>query len=482
MSFFSKMSKNRIVISVGDNGAVVLNIVNSEVRDKYFIENKQDVDLSKVVSCIIEYKTSSIYLVLNHSEQIYTEHVMPTYNRVVAKSLVKMNLNDVMGDYDISDAFLLTKPNDSNKSCHYMVVKSQLNNLTKKLLEVIVSNLGNFCGILLLPTELSYLCDRLLKFYGKDNEGWVILIAYTKTNDFRKIVLYQGKIIHVSNVIITSDETLPSIIAGKIYQEISNTVLYLAKFGYSKESIINLYIITSSNIKTSLLSFDFKNMDSSILTPYELSKILALKQSSSVVSEFCDTVVLCAITEKTPLKVFHTKDTSLFYKILFFNKYVLPCLLCFIALLSLLNITYMFSINDNYDEKIDLLLRKEELVSKVEKISQDTTLKQVNEMYETVDVYKLLLADDFFSLDLILRLRKVDLKGFNVNYLSCNARGHGIAVKLLLKFVEEKQFSYYFNGLKDRIMEEFKDYKTEVIDTLPNVADNEKIIVVKLAK
>ncbi|AHX10947.1 hypothetical protein ECHWP_0868 [Ehrlichia chaffeensis str. West Paces] len=476
------MSKNRIIISVGDNGSVVLNIINGEIRDKYFIENEQDMNLSKVISCMVKYKKSQVYLVLNHSDQIYTEHVMPTYSGIIARSLVKMNLSNIMSDCDVGSAFLLTKPDTSDKNWHYMVVTSQLNSLSKKLLEIITDNLCNFCGILLLPIELSYLCEKLLKLQGKGDGEWTILIVYTKTNDFRQIVLYKGKMIHVSNIIVAADEVLPSIIAGKVYQEISDTILYLTKFGYSKESTIDLYVITSSNIKTSLLLFDFKNIDANIFTPYELSKILMLKQSSNVMSEFCDTVVLCAMTEKKPLKIFHTRSTSLFCKISFFNKYFIPSLLCFIALMSLLNVTYIFNINNNYDESINLLLRKEELVSRVEKINQDTQVKQVSEMYETIDVYKLLLADDFFSFDLILRLRKIDLKGFKINYLSFSTNSHGVAVKLLLKFVEEKQFSYYFNSLKDRIIEEFGDYKVEVIDTAPNVLDSQRIVVIKLEK
>ena len=482
MSFFSKVSKNKVVISVGDNGAVVLNIVNGRICDKYFIEDEQDTDFSKVVSCVVKYKKSPVYLVLNHSDQIYTEHVIPKYSRIVAKSLIRMNLSRVVGDCEIGSAFLLTKPDASDKSWHYMVATSRLNSLSKKLLEIITDNLCNFCGILLLPIELSYLCDKLLKFQSKNDEGWTILIAYTKTNDFRQVVLYKGKIVHVSTIIMTEDEMLPSIIAGKIYQEISDTILYLAKLGYSRESVINLYIIASSDIKTSLLLFDFKNMDKSIFTPYELSKILVLKQSSSVMSEFCDTVVLCAVTERKPLKIFHTKGTSLFCRIFLFNKYFIPSLLCFVVLMSLLNIAYMFSINNGYDEKIGLLLRKEELVSRVERINQDAQLRRISEMYETIDVYKLLLADDFFSFDLILQLRKIDLKGFRINYLSFNTNSSGITVKLLLKFVEDKQFLYYFNSLKDRMIKEFKDYEVEVIDIAPNISDSQKIVVVKLEK
>ena len=482
MSFFSKMSKNRIIISVGDHGAVMLNIVGDIIQDKYFIENIQDATISQIISCITAYKKSSIYLVLNHSDQVYTEHSMPICNRIIAKSLIKMNLGNIMSDCDIGSAFLLTKPSAADKNWHYMVATSRLNDLSKKLLEIILDNSGNFCGILLLPIELSCLCSKLLKLQDKDNSEWTIFIAYTKTNHFRQVVLHKGKIVHVNNITISSDELLSDIIAGKVHQEICDTILHLDKFGYTKGSVVDLYIITSSSIKTSLLSFNFKDMDSHILTPYELSKVLMLKQSASIMSEFCDTVILCAITESSPSKIFHTKSTNLFYKIFFVNTYVIPSLLCLITLMSLFNISYMFKINSNYDEKINLLIRQEELVSRVEKMNQDNRVRQVSEMYETIDVYKLLLADDFFSFDLILRLRKVDLVGFNINYLSLKTTDQGIAIKLLLKFVQGKQFSDYYNKLKASITKEFEDCRTEVIDSLPNISDDQKIVVIKLEK
>ena len=482
MSFFSKMSKNKIIISVGDNGAVILNIVDGMIQDKYFIENAQDVTLSKIVECIIKYRKSSIYLVLNHSDQVYAEHSIPMCNVIVARSLAKISLNNIKDDFDIGSAFLLTGPSAEDKNWHYMFATSKLNYLSKKLLEIILDNSGNFCGILLLPIELSCLCNRLLALQDKDSSEWTIFIAYTKTNDFRQIVLHKGKIVYVNHIIISSDELLSDIIAGKVYQEICDTVLHLDKFGYTKGSIIDLYIITSSSIKTSLLSFDFKDMDSYILTPYELSKVLMLKQSASIMSEFCDTVILYAIAENGPSTIFHTKNTNLFYKIFFINTYVVPSLLCLITLMSLLNISYIFRINNNYNEKINLLIRQEELMSKVDKINQDNKVRQVNEMYETIDVYKLLLADDFFSFDLILRLRKVDLMGFSINYLSLNTNSKGMEVKLLLKFVRENQFLDYFNRLKASVAKEFEDCKTEVIDSLPNISDNQKIVVIKLEK
>ena len=258
MLFFSKVPKNKIIISVGDYGAIVLNIVDAIVQDKYFIEGIHDAAMSKIISCITEYKKSPIYLVLNHSDQVYTEHKLPASNRIIAKSLMRISLNKIMGDYDVGTAFLLTKPNSESKNWHYMYATSRLNKLSKNILETILDNSGNFCGILLLPIELACLCNRLLTVQGKDCDGWTVFIAYTKTNDFKHIVLYKGKMVYVGNIMVSEDDTSSGIIAGKICQEVHDTLLSLAKLGDAKKSLINLYIITSSNIKTSLLSCDFK--------------------------------------------------------------------------------------------------------------------------------------------------------------------------------------------------------------------------------
>ena len=181
-------------------------------------------------------------------------------------------------------------------------------------------------------------------------------------------------------------------------------------------------------------------MDSNILTPYELSKILMLNQSANIMSEFCDTVILCAIMEQFSFMILHTKYTSLLYRIGFINTYLIPFLLCLITLASLFNVGYMLRIDSHYDERVNMLIHHEQLMSHVEKINKDTSLKQVSEMYETMDVYKSLLASDFFSLDLIFRLHNIDLTGFIVNYISLNTSDNGVRVKLLLKFNKEKEF------------------------------------------
>ncbi|GAT75955.1 putative membrane protein [Ehrlichia ruminantium] len=482
MLFFSKVPKNKIIISVGDHGAIVLNIVDAIVQDKYFIEGIHDVAMSKIISCITEYKKSSIYLVLNHSDQVYTEHKLPASNKITAKSLMKINLNKIMSDYDVGTAFLLTEPNSTNKNWHYMYATSRLNELSKSILDTILSNSGNFCGILLLPIEMASLCNKLLTVQCKSCDGWTVFVAYTKTNDFKHIVLYKGKIVYVGNIMLSDDDTSPGIIAGKIYQEVHDILLSLTKLGDTKESVINLYIITSSSIKTSLLSCDFKNMDSNILTPYELSKILMVNQSANIMSEFCDTVVLSAVMEQCSFMILHTKYTRLLCKIGFINTYLIPFLLCFITVISLLNVGYMLRIDSHYDERVSMLLHHEQLISNIEKIDKDTSIRQVNEMYETMDVYKSLLASDFFSLDLIFKLHNVDLTGFVINYISLHVTDNGLKVKLLLKFNKEKAFLDYYNNLQLNIKNEFKEYKVEVIDSLPDVLDNHKIVVVKLEK
>ncbi|QGR02226.1 hypothetical protein EDL79_00780 [Ehrlichia ruminantium] len=482
MLFFSKIPKSKIIISVGDYGAIVLNIVDTVVKDKYFIEGIHDVSMSKIISCITEYKKSPVYLVLNHSDQVYTEHKLPASNRIIAKSLMRINLNKIMKNYDVGNAFLLTAPNSTNKNWHYMYATSRLNELSKNILEIVLNNSENFCGILLLPVELACVCNRLLSIQGKSCDRWTVFVAYTKTNDFRHIVLYKGKMVYVGNIMVSEDDTSPGIIAGKICQEVQDILLSLSKLGDTKESVVTLYIITSSTIKTSLLSCDFKNMDSNILTPYELSKVLMLNQSTNIMSEFCDTVILCAIMEQFSFVVFHTKYTRLLYKIRFINTYLIPFLLCLITLVSLFNVGYMLSIDSNYDERVGMLLHHEQLTSHVEKIDEDASIRQVNEMYETMDVYKSLLANDFFSLDLIFKLYNVDLTGFVINYLSLHTDSNGVKVKLLLKFNKGEKFLDYCNNLKVNMGNEFKEYKVEIIDSLPNALDSHKIIVVKLEK
>ncbi|QXK92192.1 hypothetical protein HL033_01305 [Neoehrlichia mikurensis] len=464
MSFFKSLCKDKIVISIGDNGAAILSIVNNVILHKYFFEEMNDANFCDIKSLIVSNRDLPVYFLLNYSHQIYTRQTIPAASRFIIRYLINMKSYDTLHDYEVKSAFLISKPSKEDNNWHYMFVECKIQDkLSQSLIDIILEYSNNFKGILLFPIELVNVTNNLLKIHNKSCRRWTMLIAYTKTNDFRQIVLDNGKIVFTNVIAVSADELLPDIIAGQIYQEIENTIRYLAEFGLQDKDEVSLYVIIPSDIKASLLAFDFQKIDIYIFTPYELAKVLMIRESANIVSVYCDTVMLYAISQHNPLYIVHTKKTHLFYRSSLMCKYIIPSCMWMSVLLCMLNALCIFNINVNLKRKVQLFQHKEKLASKFNSMRSDCDFIKINEMRETVDMYKLLSSTSFFSLDNIMQFHKLKSSYFSINYLSWGVtKDKEINMKVSLKFKLRKDFLTHYEALKVIAYNMFDNYKVNI--------------------
>ncbi|WP_225349037.1 hypothetical protein [Anaplasma marginale] len=103
---------------------------------------------------------------------------------------------------------------------------------------------------------------------------------YTKAGDLRQVVLRNGELFSSIAVEVSKDEReLPDVLSGKVHQEVQNALQSITAAGETYDSSdVGVCLVVSGGVKSSLLALDFKGIDVSILTPYELGKLLDIKK------------------------------------------------------------------------------------------------------------------------------------------------------------------------------------------------------------
>ncbi|MDR2977919.1 MAG: hypothetical protein LBU56_00465 [Rickettsiales bacterium] len=476
---FSLKSKSRFMLSVGEEGIILLYFKNNTLNKRYFIKDKNDKAVSDLSLCLSSDKKAPLYLVLNHADQNYLLQSIPKVNRISAYLSAKAKVEHFARNNDISSVFLVEKPNKFNQNWYYLLVSSKAKHLVEYWLNVFIEIGSNFKGILMFPIEINNMAKKV--FY-KDPDNWKIIVVATKTGGYRQVVFKENKMVFTRLVPFTKDN-LPGIIAGGIYQEVRNTIRSLTKFGLKKNDLIDLCMVVPEDIKTSLSVISFLENSVSILTPYELGKLLGLELAVSEKDSFCDTIILFHSFKNKPAAIFNTKETKEFYLLNYLYLHSPRIFLYFASILIVINILYLLNLHSNLNVAGNLSAKKGALNNQLMKLSQNYNVKKMSEVYDFININNILSKMEYSPLVQVryvekLKVPGVELQSFEWNY---NEAENYITTALRFDFQSGKDISHQYKELQKKLNNNFRTYDID-ISSLPVTKKQNISIDVKIGE
>ncbi|WP_261722484.1 hypothetical protein, partial [Wolbachia pipientis] len=273
----------------------------------------------------------------------------------------------------------------------------------------------------MFPVEMSNIVQKIL---SNSAANWNIIVASTKSGGYRQLVTQNDKIVFTTLLTSTND-TLPGIIAGKIYQEIKNTVKSLSKFGFKSGDLVDLCIIVQEDIKTSLSVIDFAENSISIFTPYELNKLLKLGLAITEKDKFCDTVVLFHSFKNQPVSLFNTKKTKELYLLNALYLHSSKFFLFLILILIFINAVCVLNLSSNIHITDHLIIKEQCLNDQLIALEQGYPIKEVNEIYDFININNVLSKIEYSPLTQVqyvekLRTSDTELRTFEWYYDEIN--------------------------------------------------------------
>ncbi|WP_037351887.1 hypothetical protein [Anaplasma marginale] len=467
MGFLGLRHGSKVAILIGDNGAIVVHTVDGEVRSKLFVESMGSKEWSDAKLCIVSNKKSQIYFVLDHSSQTYTRHPIPATNAFVARSIARKKSSNMVSQDGFSAAFLNSQSPNEDGSWEYVFAESTIQNeLFSGLLELSSEHApGSLRGIMLLSTELVNIAKEAVAKGGLPQKKWIVFLVYTKAGDLRQVVLRNGELFSSIAVEVSKDEReLPDVLSGKVHQEVQNALQSITAAGETYDSSdVGVCLVVSGGVKSSLLALDFKGIDVSILTPYELGKLLDIKNCVSVGSIYCDTILLY-FTIHNPAGCkprLHTKETIACNRARLLQKIGIIPACAAILVVTTLNVLWSAEVVSYAKREPELRATVESLTGELLKLRGDREFIKVNEMYEAVDLYRALSSASPCPISkAIVPISKLGERNFDITSFSWSVMEDfkvvvklGVAIKSGKSEEVERQLSNALSDCKVRMVQ-----------------------------
>lgn len=287
--------KNSIVISLGDDGAILTRFSSGKLIKRAFSSSAYSSEFNAFIK---EAPDDIIYLLLDTVDQNYIFSNLPSsVNSKNQLKIVKRKLQNEFDQNDLNSYMNLGKDDSAaKKDIRYLFISVRMASPLTEWLEVIHDLPNKFGGIYLLPIESTEIVNKLDKLLqttpakkGEVVEKWHVLISHNRVGGFRQIVFKNGKIIF-TRISQNTGLQSPDAIGVNITQEASNTLEYIRRIGFTDQNI-SVYVVAAKD------SFQFieiptvsqKNVH--YFSPLDLAQKLALKDAAQDTDKFADVVI-----------------------------------------------------------------------------------------------------------------------------------------------------------------------------------------------
>ena len=290
-------NKQNIVISLGDDGAILTRFIAGKLVKRAFASSAYSSEFTNFVK---DYPKDSVYLLLDTVDQNYIFSNLPSsVNSKNQLKIVKRKLQNEFDQNDLNSYINLGKDDlGSKKDVRYVFISLRNASPLTEWLEVIYDLPNKFMGIYLVPIEATDLVLRLEKSQQvpssanskiESKEKWQVLITHNRVGGFRQIVFKNGKIIF-TRISQNTGLQSPDAVGINITQEASNTLEYIRRIGFTDQPL-SVYIVAVKEAQQFIEIPGVNQKNVTFFSPLELAQKFALKEAALETDKFTDVIL-----------------------------------------------------------------------------------------------------------------------------------------------------------------------------------------------
>lgn len=364
-----------IVISLGDEGAILTCFGNDRLEGRIFTSSPYSVEVTEFFRNKESYK---VLLLLDTIDQNFIFANLPPVGQKNLNKIIQRKLSTEFDQEDINACYFLGKEESKvRKDLRYVFVSVRNSPPVSEWVEFVSSLPNIFAGIYLVPVEAEDLLIKiksLKKVSKKSNDDWDILISQNRVGGFRQIVFRGGRLIFTRISQSLSIQS-PDSVGMNVSQEASNTLEYIRRIGYTDQKI-SFFVLTSKDSEAYIDISGINKQDVYHLSPYDIAQSSNIKNSALENDKFGDVVIASNFVSSKKILRLETKEikkTIDFLKIRTASLLTLNFLTFFFPLLSL------YFIYDGYSNSS----RTDELTTSISSVqSRATTVKDFEKEYK----------------------------------------------------------------------------------------------------
>lgn len=352
--------KSRFIFMIGDEGAILIYMENGSVVRRLFAASSAQENVYSFIELFKAHPNAPIYVLVDMMDQSYVRHALPPVTPLGLGKLVQRRLDRDFSKEDIKGALNLGRETEGRKDWNFLLISLSHSDILKGWLNLVYELPNTFAGIYLVPVECELFISDLDAILAPQNKRimedapppqslsdikekvkqeadagekgkkkslniefkiskkstsktvqpqgaksqWQILVCHNKVGGFRQVVLKNGKLIFTRLTQAVNDSQ-PEVLAGNVEQEVLNTIEYLKRLSYNPKAGLDIYIIVAQEIKSSISTLRFGATNAHVLTPFEASELLKLKQAVLSGDRFADVVIASAfgVSKKVRLRM-----------------------------------------------------------------------------------------------------------------------------------------------------------------------------------
>lgn len=281
----------RYVLIIGNAGAVLSYVADGRVRGKWTVTDFGDAAVERLTNAIEERRRVPVIVLIDMLEQSYRRTAIPPVGPAARRRVIRRRLNIDYPSDEIKAALPLGEKIGPRGDPVYLFVALPSSPELENWIAFLHSISNPIASLAMLPIESASLADALARAItrpdaGKGKKGkkgetgekgekgeWTLLISHQQTGGFRQIVVRRGRLAMTR---LTPDSSEGSETAGVIAQELSSTLGYLTRLGYTESDGLDVIVIGPRSLRETLDRSQLPVRSVTVLTPTEAGALLEL--------------------------------------------------------------------------------------------------------------------------------------------------------------------------------------------------------------
>ena len=274
-------TSRRFIMIIGNGGAELSYIADNKIEQTWFISDFDEMSLDVFASALNAHRRVPLTILIDMLEQSYRRESIPPVNMLDRPKVLNRRLGIAFPSYDIKAALSLDEVVGQRGDLAYLFVALPTSPEIETWIGFIhgidnpVSSLG------LLPLESSSLATALGQAQAdKKNPpaDWTLLISRERTGGIRQIVVRRGKLAITRLTPPPPGDVSPADLAKAISQEMTSTLTYLTRLGYSAGDRLDMIVVGSEEMREAIESQQTPGRKTSLFTPSEAARKLNIAE------------------------------------------------------------------------------------------------------------------------------------------------------------------------------------------------------------
>jgi len=263
-------SVTKFILTVGDEGAVLVQLRGSDLTDAVFIGPESEDGLGVLTGYLRSDTRAEIVVVADVLEQMYREEQMPKVGRFDRANVLKRRL-EMAFPHDRLRAAL---PLPGGRMIFASLPETEAIRQWVEFLESLPNPVTGFC---LMPLESAGIAAELgPSVEGETRQVWRVLVSQQATSGFRQIFETEGRMVVTRLSQTPSAELTPEAAAQLIERELRSSISYVKRLGYSDQDRLDLIVLGTQEICRAVEERDLPVASLAAYTPYQAGLLLGL--------------------------------------------------------------------------------------------------------------------------------------------------------------------------------------------------------------